>query len=1038
MMREGDGWLGRPVAALCALMALTAVSVVAILGGGNSGGKNREEGYTITLRHHGVNAAEMERSAAIPLEDALSSVLGVKAIISTSENGRARVFVRFDGKAPGRYEAVREAAQGVYETLPSSAQRPELRSSSDSRIPLWTAAVFSTADDALLGRHLERIVKPALEALEGAGEVEISGTGLPEIIVALKPEEAAARGLDASRVAAILGENDLLLPAGFIRAGDREILITLDGRYHDRRALEEALLPLEGGTFRLGDVAAVREQNRESESLSRLNGKRTAVLAVFGGADADPGRLSALIQEELAGFADLPLRFEVLSDRGAEEAAAYRSVLAAALQGAAAAALMAALLGGNAGGTGKGRRLRGALICALTVPLICLLAAAALSLLGFSLDRGLLAGLSAGAGAAVDAAILSSDGLGKARTIGEGRVLLKRLRVPLISGSVTTIAALIPLTAMESLAGGISTLAWAVGTVTFLSLVMALTALPPLLLWGLGEGPGEEGPPRSGQMPRLWRLFRLWQMLRLWQMPRLWQMLRIRRYGLRLLGLLTVLCTRRPWAPLVLWGLFSAGGIAALILTGADVGSDASENSLYAQVEFEGGLRAEETDRLLGAYGEELNKQEGIRNVQTVGRTASGSVLISFDPRRIGADRLRDLARRRGIPGGFVYIPETSATERIRTITIAGDDDRKCRELAEEAARRVASLPLVRETVLNFKDGSRRFTLIPDRERLLASDISWYELSDAVRRAVHGPVAYKRIGPEGEKDVRIRGLGSAAPSPEEIRGILLRPGNGGEPVRLGSLLREGPEGTPLPAEPAGIRRENRRRTASLSIRTRPLDPRRVRDQVMALLEKMELPPGYTLEFDREAIAAAEALSGSAWYFLLALIFCYMVIAAGNESFGVPLGVLSVVPPSLAAPALVMAAAGLPVTASTACALVAVSGMAVNASVLIAGEIRLLPEPGQPGLSPRLYRALRRSLPALLATTGTTMAASAPFLLLSGGANALIRSLSTVTVLGVGTSALCALTLLPALWSLFPGLFVAFRPEEGAAQNQNGI
>jgi multidrug efflux pump subunit AcrB len=444
------GWLQRPVAALCAVLALTAVSVFGIREG-RGDRQNRDSGYTITLRHHGVNAAEMERSAAIPLEDALSSIAGVKTLISTSENGRARIFVRFDGKAPGRYEAVREAAQGVYETLPSSAQRPELRSASDSRIPLWTAAVFSTGDEALLGQYLERIVKPALEALEGAGEVEISGTGLPEIIVALKPEEAAARGLDASGIAASLGENDLLLPGGFIRAGDREILITLDGRYPDIRALEEALLPLGGGgSFRLGDLALVREQNRESESLSRLNGKRAAMLAVFPGADADALKLSALIGEELARFADLPLRFEVLSDRGAEEAAAYRSVLAAALQGALAVALMAALLGGGK----TGGRVAGALICALTVPLICLLAAALLSFLGFSLDRGLLAGLSAGSGAAVDAAILSSDGLGKARTIGEGRALLRKLRLPLISGSVTTIAALLPLTAMESLAGG--------------------------------------------------------------------------------------------------------------------------------------------------------------------------------------------------------------------------------------------------------------------------------------------------------------------------------------------------------------------------------------------------------------------------------------------------------------------------------------------------------------------------------------------------------------------------------------------------------
>ncbi|MDR0589459.1 MAG: efflux RND transporter permease subunit [Spirochaetaceae bacterium] len=1020
-MQSPASWLQKPVAALCGILVLTALSVFILVNPGEPGENRRgNSGYTIILRHYGVHAREMERTAAIPLEDALSSIGGVEKIMTLSENGKVRAFVRFGRKMPGAYEAVREAAQGVYEGLPASAQRPEILSSDDSRLPLWTAAVFGAGDDAL-GQYLERIVKPALETLDGAGEVEISGIGLPEIVIALKPEEAASRGLDASRIAGVLGSNDLLLPGGSIKSAGRDILITLDGRYPDSRALADALIPLpQGGEIRLRDIARLHEQNREPESFSRLNGKSVAVIAVLPGADADPAKLSGLIKQELEKFTDLPLEFQVLSDRGAEEAAAFGSVLAAALQGAAAVALLAALLGKTAdpGVWSRGRRVFLALISGLTVPFICLLAAALLSLLGFSPDRGLLAGLSAGVGAAVDAAILSSEGLGKARTLDEGREFLKGLRLPLVSGSVTTMAALLPLIALESLAGGITTLAWAVGTVTFAALPAALVLVPPLLLWGLPPGPAlppekiPPAPPNPGS----------------WGRAVIRAKRTITRKGLRLLAAHLRFCSARPYGPLLVWGLISAGGITALTLAGADVGAEGSANSRYVQVEFDGGLRAEEVDRLLAGYGEALKQHEGIETVQTVARIASGSVLVTFDPRIIPAPALENLVRTQGIPGGFVYIPEMSSTERIWEIKVTGDDDGTCRELAEAAARLCGTIPLIRETVLNFKEGSKQLTLIPDRERLLTAGIQFSQLADRVRRGVHGPVAYKRISSRGETDVRIRGRGIAALSREEIRGLLVA-GDDREAVRLDSLVKKPAEPR---AEPSGIRREDRRRTASISIRTKPRDPRKVRERVMAVLGALELPPGYTLEFDREAIAAAEALSGTVFWFLLALVFCYMIIAAGNESFGIPLAALSVVLPSLSVPALAMAAAAVPVTAAAACAFVAVSGMAVNASVLITDEIRRIPrgEKSARGLTAGLYRAVRKKLPVLFATGGTTISGAAPFLFLKEETNSLIRNLSVVTVLGVGASVFAGLSLLPALRVCFSALFFTFHPPGG--------
>jgi multidrug efflux pump subunit AcrB len=473
-----------------------------------------------------------------------------------------------------------------------------------------------------------------------------------------------------------------------------------------------------------------------------------------------------------------------------------------------------------------------------------------------------------------------------------------------------------------------------------------------------------------------------------------------------------------------------AAGVLAILFSGVDPGGGFSEDSVFVQVEFEGGLRAQETDRLLADYAEGLLAKGGIKNIQTSARTASGSILISFDGKKTRAPQVREWARTLAIPGGFVYFPESSPTERNWEIKINGDDDTRCRELAVRAAALCSALPPVKEGVLNFREGSGRITLVPDRERLAKSTLAFSTAAAAARWGVHGPVAYKRIGPQGEIDVRVRGTARREPSREETLGILTAAppderGEPGMPLRLDSLMniREG-------REPASIRREDRRRTASISIRTGVMDPRRVRREVMGALKNLELPPGYTVEFDPEAIDQAEALSGTVLFFLLALIFCYMVIASVHESFGIPLAVLSVVPPSLAFPALCLVLPGAPLNPAAACAFVAVSGMAVNASVLSAGGLApFLKFRSGGGKSPgggfALYRGLREKIPALLATAGTTVAGAAPFLFLREGANSLVKTLALVSALGVGASCLFSVCIVPALAVKWPKLFEPF-------------
>jgi multidrug efflux pump subunit AcrB len=970
-----NGWLSRPAAALAVLCGLCAVSIFFIQTSfrvpGISLSENRDESFTVVQRHYGMDAAEMERTAAVPLEDALSRIRGLKKIRSVSENGSVRVFAYFEGRSAGRYEAVREAAQEVYKTLPRSAQRPEILSSDGGRFPVWTAAV--SAGGASAGRLLERTVKPALEALEGSGEVEISGAGLTEIIITVDDKKAAALGLDPRVITETLAGNDALFSGGKFNEGNREISIAVDGRYPDLQSLKSAVIPLQNkkSFIMLEDIAAVREEEKESQSRSRVNGKKTAVVAVMADGGADLGRLSELIKKATGKFDDL--EFIVLSDRGAEERAAYRSVLGAAVQGALAVALMAAALCFR-----KGRRLLPP-VCAFSVPVIILFAAALTRFFGFEFDKLVLAGLSSGAGAAVDAVILSADYLGNAASIAEGRKACASLRFPLIAGAATTIIALLPLGLKEA-APEIRPVAWAAGSVNFVSMVLALFLLPPLFLHTAGRPVRRLGKTRIKT-----------------------------RVLFRILAAHVRFCVQRPIIIAAFWLALTVFGITALILGGTDTGSRISEKSVYAQIEFEGGLHIDEVDRRLAVYGESIKNEKGILHVQTSARTGSGSVLAAFDPALLNPEKARRVLRSKPVFGGFVYIGESSAKERIWEVRISGDDETRCRKLAAEAARTAGNIPLVDETVLNFKDGRPRLTLKADRERLAEAGVSLSGLGGTLRYGIHGPVVYKRISAQGETDVRFR-------FPEKPGGRILQSVAAGAsaPLEAGMFFSETED-----REPSSIQRMDRRRSASISIRTRAMDPRAARDMIMSALSRLALPPGYSVEFDPDAVKAAEAVSGSAFLFILALVFCYMVIAAFKGSFLVPFAVLAVVPPSLSFSVLCMKAAGCPLDAVSASAFVAAAGLAVNAGVLIVDGL------ADSGTAAGLYRGLRRHLPALFATAGTTAAGALPFLFVGNASASVVRTLSLAAAFGVAASAFCSVSLIPALSKLFPVLFEPF-------------
>jgi hydrophobic/amphiphilic exporter-1 (mainly G- bacteria), HAE1 family len=330
--------------------------------------------------------------------------------------------------------------------------------------------------------------------------------------------------------------------------------------------------------------------------------------------------------------------------------------------------------------------------------------------------------------------------------------------------------------------------------------------------------------------------------------------------------------------------------------------------------------------------------------------------------------------------------------------------------------------------VLNFKPGIPRLTLIPKRELLAERGLSLGLAGESLRRAVHGPVAYKRVVDGRESDLRVfeRKLGltlATEATREDFLSQPLRTKDGWMGAQSLFDLRE-------ETDPGQIHRRDKRRVASLSISLDGLDARSAARLVSSKLFTLRLPSGYSLEFDREALLAQKRLQEALSSFAIALLISYLVLSALSESFTAPLAVLSSLPLAVAVAALALRAFGLSFRPASACAFVVMAGIAINSSVLIVDEARAQEAVGgtQGARAPKRaaaawYRVFRARAPALAGTCGATIAGALP--LAFAGSGGLSGSLAFFSAWGVGASFVASLLVIPALGRSAPGLFGVF-------------
>jgi HAE1 family hydrophobic/amphiphilic exporter-1 len=280
-----DFAIRRPVVTVVSMLALVAFGIFALV-------KLETDEFpevnppfvTVALIYPGASPDGVEKEVIDPIEEALSSIAGVKKVMSTAEDGFGQVFVEFlFGKPlPEATQDIRDAISGVRGDLPQELEEPIIKKFNDTDRPIVSMALSSTR---LSPGELTILADPGitreLRSLAGVAEVTVSGKREREITVELDPAALQAMGVSVSQVVQALQLQNLATPVGRIETAAEERSIRLKGRLESPRDFETiAVVERAGRIIRLGEIATVRDDFEEQRSLALFQGREAVGIDV--------------------------------------------------------------------------------------------------------------------------------------------------------------------------------------------------------------------------------------------------------------------------------------------------------------------------------------------------------------------------------------------------------------------------------------------------------------------------------------------------------------------------------------------------------------------------------------------------------------------------------------------------------------------------------------------------------------------------------------------------------------------------------------
>ncbi|HSI74235.1 MAG TPA: efflux RND transporter permease subunit, partial [Fimbriimonas sp.] len=366
----------------------------------------RVEIPTVAVNVNWPNTApqEMETQIARPLEQAVSTVPGLKTVNSTASLGSAFVRVQFnygvdiDAAAIDVMQAVQRAKRG-FPNDPTLSE-PTVFKFDPSTLPILMYGVATKQNLIKVRTQMINDISPIVESAGGVAQVNVGGGQDRAIMVNVNTNRLQALGLSIADVSSRIKEENIALPAGIVSESNVEYSIRSIGYFASLDELRKIPLKnVNGQLVTLDQVAEVNDASQDIRGYIRMNEEPALMLTVTKQAEANTVQTAANVK---AAVENIQKRYPETKWRLIYDQSQFVEHSIADLQQTAViGGVLAILLI-----TFFLRNLRSTFVVALSIPISIISTFALIYFCGFTINTISLSGLALASGLIVDDAIV--------------------------------------------------------------------------------------------------------------------------------------------------------------------------------------------------------------------------------------------------------------------------------------------------------------------------------------------------------------------------------------------------------------------------------------------------------------------------------------------------------------------------------------------------------------------------------------------------------------------------------------------------------
>lgn len=443
----------------------------------------------ITASYPGMSADRVEDLIAVPLEAAMREIAEIEDITSTSKTGSVKLEVEiYDHVADLEpvFQSIRNKVSDVRSSLPEGTVGPEV----DDEVGLTAIATIALWSDGFSMpemRDVARDTRDLLYSLEGIRKVEILGVQEERVYLEVTPAKLAEFGVSPQEIFGALEQQNIIQPGGEIVAGGRSVVIEPSGNFSSVEEIGAVVfrIPDTNRVLRLDEVVTITRETVDPPKIpSFFNNKPAIILSV----STIEGTNNLAFGEQLTALLrdieqDLPIGyvFEYASYQPDLIDDAVNGAVSNVYQTLAIVLVVVILFLGVKTG----------LIVGSFVPLTMLLGIIVMRFFEVELQRMSIAAMIIALGLLVDNGIVVAEDIRVRMERGAARMAAaadsaKSLAIPLLTSSLTTIFAFLPMLLIEGASGDyIRSLAQVVGILLLGSWLLSMTVTPAMCAWFL-------------------------------------------------------------------------------------------------------------------------------------------------------------------------------------------------------------------------------------------------------------------------------------------------------------------------------------------------------------------------------------------------------------------------------------------------------------------------------------------------------------------------------------------------------------------------